>query len=58
MQIHHEMKMGKGTMEIISCTKIRACSLKNIAPKHSLSIVLFFGSQINLVFKFNLVLIE
>ena len=54
MQIHHEMKMGKGTMEIISCTKI----LKNIAPKHSLIIVLFFGSQINLVFKFNLVLIE
>ena len=29
-----EMKMGEGALEIISCTKIRACSLKNIAPEH------------------------
>ena len=31
---YHEMKMGEGAMELISCTKIRACSLKNIAPGH------------------------
>ena len=31
---YHEMKMGEGAMEIISCTKIRAYSLKNIAPGH------------------------
>ena len=28
---YHEMKMIEGALEIISCTKIRACSLKNIA---------------------------
>ena len=26
--------MGEDALEIISCTKIRACSLKNIAPRH------------------------
>ena len=31
---YHEMKMGEGGMEIISCTKIRVYSLKNIAPGH------------------------
>ena len=30
----YEMKMGEGAMAVISCTKIRACSLKNIAPRH------------------------
>ena len=28
---YHEIKMGEDALEIISCTKIRACSLKNIA---------------------------
>ena len=31
---YHEMKMGEGAVEIISCTNIRACSLKNIASGH------------------------
>ena len=31
---YYEIKMGEDTLEIISCTKIRACSLKNIAPGH------------------------
>ena len=30
----YEIKMGEGTMKIISCTKIQACSLKNIAPRY------------------------
>ena len=30
----YEMKMSECAMEIISCTKIRAYSLKNIAPRH------------------------
>ena len=33
---YHEMKMGKVALEIISCTKIQACSLKNIAPRQLL----------------------
>ena len=31
---NHETEMGYGALEIISCTKIRACSLKNMAPRH------------------------
>ena len=31
---YHETKMGKHALEIISCMKIRTCSLKNIAPRH------------------------
>ena len=31
---YHEMKTGEGDLEIISCTKIRACSLKNVASVH------------------------
>ena len=31
---YDETKMGEGALKIISCTKIRACSLKNIAPRH------------------------
>ena len=31
---YDETKMGEGALEIISCTKIRACSLKNIASRH------------------------
>ena len=31
---YHEMKMGEGDLEIISFTKIWACSLKNIASVH------------------------
>ena len=31
---NHEMKMGEDTSEIISCTKIQASSLKNIAQGH------------------------
>ena len=31
---YHKIKMGEVAMEIINCTKIRACSLKNIAPGH------------------------
>ena len=30
----HEMKMGEDTLEIMSCTKIQASSLKNIAQGH------------------------
>ena len=51
---YHEMNMDEGAVEIISCTKIWACSLKNqdILP----IIALFFASQTNVFFKFNLVL--
>ena len=31
---YQEMKMGEGALEIINYTKIQACSLKNIAPRH------------------------
>ena len=31
---YHEIKMGEGALQIISCTKIRACSSKNIALEH------------------------
>ena len=31
---YDETKIGEGVLEIISCTKIRPCSLKNIAPRH------------------------
>ena len=31
---YHEMIIDKGSLEIISCTKIRACSFKSIAPGH------------------------
>ena len=31
---YHEMKIGEVTLKIISCTKIQACSLKNIATGH------------------------
>ena len=31
---YHETKMAEGALEIISCAKIRACSLKNIIPRH------------------------
>ena len=31
---YHKWKMGGVAIEIISCTKIWACSLKNIAPGH------------------------
>ena len=31
---YDETKMGEAALEIISCTKIRACSLKNIALRH------------------------
>ena len=52
---YHEMKMSESSSEIISRTKIRTCSSKNIGPKQ---FTFFFFSQIKLVFKFNLVLIE
>ena len=55
---YHETKMGKDCLEIISCTKIRACSSKNITPGHLIYHAFFFFSQTDLVFKFNLVLIE
>ena len=55
---YHYMKMGEGALEIISCTKFRACSLKNIAPGHFTYYCIFFTFQANLVFKFNLVLTE
>ena len=31
---YHEMKMGEGALEIVSCPKIRAYFWKNIAPAH------------------------
>ena len=31
---YHEIKLDEDDLEIISCTKIRAYSLKNIAPGH------------------------
>ena len=31
---YNETKMGEGALEIMSCTKIQACSLKNIASRH------------------------
>ena len=30
---YREAKMDEGALEIISCTKTPACSLKNIAPR-------------------------
>ena len=58
---HHETKTDEGAWKIISCTKIRACTSKNIAPKKDdilFIFILLFFSQKNLVFKFNLVLID
>ena len=31
---YHETKMGEDALEIISCKKIRVCSLKYIAPRY------------------------
>ena len=55
---YHETKINADVRKIISCTKLRGCSSKNIAPRHftHYCILLFF--QKNLVSKFNLVLIE
>ena len=30
----HETKMGEDALDIISCAKIRSCSLRNIVPRH------------------------
>ena len=54
---YHEMKMGEGALEIISCTKIRACSLKNIAPGHFTYYCILLCLS-NLVFKFDLALLK
>ena len=51
---YHETKMGEGPRKTTSCTKTWPCSLNSI----SLIIALFFFAQSNLVFKFNLMLIE
>ena len=51
---YHETNIGKGAWKIISCTKIWACSSKNI----SLITVFFFFPQGNLVLKFSLMLIK
>ena len=50
----YEMKMGEGVRKTIICTKVRAPFVKNI----SLITVFFFFSQTDLVFNFNLILIE
>ena len=55
---YHEMKMGEGDLEIISCTKIWACSLKNIASVHFTFYCIVLCLSNKLVFKFNLVLTE
>ena len=52
---YHEMKKSESAREIISRSKIRACSSKNIGPKR---FTFCFFSQTKLIFKFNLVLIE
>ena len=50
---YHETKMGERTQKTISYTNAWACFMKNISL-----IALFFFSQANLDFKFNLALIE
>ena len=34
LEKYDETKMGEGALKIISCTKIRSCYLKNIAPRY------------------------
>ena len=55
---YHEIKMGEGAVEIISCTKIGVCLWRTLHQDILLIIVLFFASQTNLVFKFNRVLTQ
>ena len=50
----HETKMGEDALDIISCAKIRSCSLRNIVPRHFTYYYILFFSETNLVFKFNL----
>ena len=52
---YHEMKMGEGALGIIS---FKPALWRILHQDISLIIVLFFSSQINPVFKFNLVLTE
>ena len=44
---YDETQMGEGGREVISWTKIRACSLKNIVPRHFIyyCILLFLSSK-------------
>ena len=55
---YDETKIGKGASEIISYTKLRGYSLKNIAPRHFTNYYILFFSKANLVFKFNLVFVD
>ena len=51
---YDETKMGEVPWKLLVAQKIRACSLKNTAPRHLFIIALFFFSETN----FNLVLTE
>ena len=54
---YDEPKMDEVAMEIISCTEIPACSLKNNTPRYFTYCCILL-SETNLVFNFNLVSIE
>ena len=55
MRKHHETKIDKAAWKIISCTKIRACTLKNIAQNrwHFTYFYTLLFIQTKGVFKFN-----
>ena len=57
---YHEMIMDENRLEIISCAKIRACSLKSIAPGHfTYYCILCFSKKPNLWwFKFMVELLK
>ena len=47
---YHEVKMGEGALEIISCTKIWACSLKDFAPRHFTYYCIFQSRVVQIIF--------
>ena len=55
-----KQKTDKGIWKIISCTKIRACTLKNIVPEQRIFTYFYtlLFSKINLAFKFKSVFIS
>ena len=55
---YHETKMGEGVWEIISCTKSEPAFQRTLHQDISLINILFFFSQTDLAFKFNLMSIE
>ena len=55
---YDKAKMSEGALEIVSGTKIGACSWSTLDQDISLIIVFLFFCETNLVFKFNVLLIK